>query len=199
MTMHRLVSIGLLAALLLGVRLAAGAQAVEVRTERRSGAVLIDATAVIDAPFAVIWSTLTDYDHLGEFIPGMRSSRVIGRHGAAAVVEQVGEAGFLFFRYSINVVVESAEYPPDIEIRVLSGNIKRLDGRYRVEPGDRAGQWRLRWFGLIEPSVPLPPLFGEAILRRNVTAQFRGMVEEIERRFAAQPQAVGGRRELPWG
>jgi hypothetical protein len=190
---------GLLVAGLMAARLANASEAFEVRTERRSGAVMVEASALIDAPFQLIWSTLTDYDHLSDFIPGMRSSRVIERRGPAAVVEQAGEAGFLFFRYPINVVVESAEYPPDIEIRVLSGNVRRLDGRYRVEPGDRVGQWHLRWFGLIEPSMPLPPLFGEAILRRNVTAQFRGMVEEIERRFAAVGQALAGtEKESRW-
>ena len=51
----------------------------------------------------LVWQTLTDYGRLAEFIPGMRSSRVVERHGAVAVVEQAGEAGFLFFTFPIEV------------------------------------------------------------------------------------------------
>jgi hypothetical protein len=164
------------------------AQDFSVRAERRDGAVKIEASVTLSAPRELIWATLTDYDHLAEFVPGMRVSRIIGRRGPAAIVEQEGEAGFLIFSYPIKVVVESAEYPPsDIEIHVVAGNLHRLDGRYRLEEGERDGTWVLRWSGLIEPSLPIPSFLSARILRDNVEAQFFGMVTEIERR-----QAVSG-------
>jgi hypothetical protein len=48
----------------------------------------------------------------------------------------------------------------------------------------------LTWSGLIEPERPLPPLIGELVMRANVTDQFRGMVEEIERRQARREAAT---------
>lgn len=161
-----------------------------VEATRRGSAVEVNARATLDAPYAVVWGTLTDYSRLAEFIPGMHSSRVIEQRGNAAIVEQTGEAKFLFFSFPIEVTVVSTSRPPNaIDIRVLKGNLKRLDGGYRIEP-DGNGRILLRWSGLIEPDAYLPPLLGEAVMRANIEDQFTGMVQEIERREAMRREKV---------
>lgn len=179
---------------------AVAADDLTVQAEKAGKAVAIEARATLSAPLDLIWSTLTDYDHLSEFIPGMRSSKVVGHDGPAAIVEQEGEAGFFIFSYGIDVVVASTEYPPDlIEIHVLSGNLRRLDGAYRLEPGALPGTWLLSWSGVIEPSLSVPAFLGVGLMRRNVEAQFSGMVAEIERRQAAsQVAAVAPPRLASW-
>ena len=160
------------------------ADTITIHAEKRGSAVAIEARALLRAPLPLIWETLTDYDSLSTFIPGMHISRVLERRGPVAIVKQQGEAGFLIFTHAIDVVVESLEKPPYvIEVRVLSGNLKRLDGRYQIEPDTLApGNFVLRWFGLVEPDISLPSLIGVPILRANIGNQFRGMVREIERR-----------------
>lgn len=155
-----------------------------VKTDKRGEEVHVDARASLVAPLSIVWQTLTDYNRLAEFISGISKSRLVEYRSNAAIVEQVGEAGFLFFRVPIDVVVESMELPPHvIEVRVLKGNLKKLDGRYEIEEGATSTDpIVLRWRGIIEPEKPLPPLIGELILRNNVTRQFRDMVNEIERR-----------------
>jgi len=171
------------APLLLAAGVAAAAEGLVVVAEARGSVVSVDIRATVTAPHAVIWSTLTDYGHLAEFIPGMQSSKITERRGATAIVEQHGEAGFLVFSYGIDVVVASTEYHPDtIEIRVLKGNLKRLDGRYQVERGEKEGSWTVRWVGLIEPSIPLPQFLNVRLIRGSLVDQFRGMIDEIERR-----------------
>ncbi len=176
----------MLLGVLLGFLVCNNANAVEdltVEAKRSGSAVAVEARATIRAPADLIWRTLTDYDHLSEFIPGMRDSKLIDRRGPAAIVEQHGEAEFLVFSYGIDVVVESAEYPPDrIEIHVVSGNLRRLEGAYRLSPGDEEGTWVLRWSGLVEPTLPVPSFLAVGLMRRNVEAQFSGMVAEIEKR-----------------
>jgi len=163
---------------------AQAADDITIHAEKQGSAVAIEAHALVVAPLPLIWETLTDYDRLSTFIPGMHISRVMERRAQVAIVKQQGEAGFLFFTRPIEVVVESLEKPPYvIEIRVLSGNLKRLDGRYQIEPDANVpGHFVLRWSGVIEPETRLPPLIGVPILRSNVRDQFRGMVREIERR-----------------
>lgn len=161
---------------------------VAVEAERQGAAVEINARATVDCAYDTLWSTLTDYDHLAQFIPGMHSSRVLEWRGNEAVVEQRGEAKFLFFRFPIEVTVGSASRPPDaIDIRVLKGNLHKLDGGYRIE---KLGESRyiLRWRGLIQPAMFLPPVLGTAVMRSNIADQFLGMVREIERREAARTQ-----------
>lgn len=162
---------------------AMAADGMVVHAEPRGPAVAIDVRATVTAPHALIWSTLTDYGHLAEFIPGMQSSKITERRGATAIVEQRGEAGFMVFSYGIDVVVASTEYHPDtIEVRVLKGNLKRLDGRYQVERGEKEGTWVVSWVGLIEPSLMLPQFLNVRLIRVSIVDQFRGMIDEIERR-----------------
>lgn len=106
-----------------------------IHAEKQGSAVAVETRAVLNAPLALIWETLTDYDRLSTFVPGMRVSRVVERRGPAIIVKQQGEAGFLFFAQAIDVVVEVREQPPyAIAVRVVSGNLKQLDGRYQIEP-----------------------------------------------------------------
>jgi hypothetical protein len=163
-----------------------------VEAEGQGPGVSVQARARIRAPWSVIWETLTDYEHLPQFVPGMRTSRVIQRRGASAVVEQKGHAGFLVFNYPIDVVVESVEVPPGvIEIHVLRGNVKQLDGRYVIErdPLDAEGHV-LHWHGVIEPALALPSFISAPLVRASIRDQFLGMVREIERRNARRIAAA---------
>ena len=176
--------------LLLWMSSACAAEGLSVEASSRGSAVTIHARALLDASYAVAWATLTDYNHLAQFIPGMRRSAVVEQRANSAVVEQLGEARFLFFTFPIEVTVESTSRPPNsIDIRVLKGNLKRLDGGYRIE-SVAAGKLLLRWEGVIEPEGMLPPLLGEAVMRANIEDQFSGMVHEIERRESARTGRV---------
>lgn len=159
------------------------AEAVSVETTRRDSAVEVRAHALLDATYGTVWSTLTDYNRLAEFIPGMKSSRVVEQRDDSVVVAQEGEVRFLFFAFPIRVTLISTARPPDaLDVRLLKGNLRRLDGGYRLEQ-TAPGKIVLRWNGLIEPES-LPPLLGELVMRANVENQFTGMVREIERREA---------------
>lgn len=172
---------------------AMAAEAVSVQTAGRGAVVSVEARARIRAPRSLIWDTLTDYERLADFIPGMRSSRIIARRGASAIVEQKGRAGFIIFSYPIDVVVESVEIPPGIiEIHVVRGNLKHLDGRYLIErdPSD-AESHLLHWRGAIEPALGLPSFITAPLVRASIREQFLGMVDEIERRHAGRLAAAG--------
>jgi ribosome-associated toxin RatA of RatAB toxin-antitoxin module len=169
------------------------AEDVAVESTRRDDALEVACRALVEAPLDLVWQTLTDYDRLADFIPGMRSSRVLERHGAEATVAQSGEAGFLFLSFPIEVTLLSTERPPyDLEVRMLKGNLKRLDGAYRIEPL-AGGRVLLRWTGIVE-AQSMPPLLGELVMRANIEDQFRGMVREIERRAAARRGTQGPSR-----
>lgn len=162
---------------------AGAADGFAVNAEARGAAVAIDAQATLAVPYAVIWSTLTDYGRLADFIPGMHSSRIAERRGPTAIVEQRGKAGFFPFSYAIDVVVSSTEESAGvIEMHAIKGNLKQLNGYYQIDRGGREGTWLLRWNGLIEPALPLPQFVGVPVIRNNIAEQFRGMVDEIERR-----------------
>ena len=187
----RALTVGICLGLLMvpAARSARAAEDVSVEAIRRDDALEVVCRATLDAPLGVVWQTLTDYDRLAEFIPGMHSSRVVERRGAVAVVEQSGEARFLFFVLPIEVTLVSTERPPHaLEVSMLKGNLKRLDGAYRIEP-QGAGRILLTWRGTVE-ALEMPPLIGEILMRANIEDQFRGMVREIDRRDALRRERL---------
>lgn len=170
---------------LLAAATAQAAEDLSVVAARKGAFVEVKARATIDAPLSVIWTTLTDYEKLPEFVPGLKKSRVASRNGSTAVVEQSGEARFLMFSFPIDVVLEAVEMPPSsIRVRALSGTLRYLEGGYDVEAEPESGKFILRWVGTIAPDVSLPPLFGEVVMRMSIEDQFTGMVREIDRREA---------------
>jgi len=162
---------------------------ISVDATRRDDALEVVCRVSLDAPLELVWQTLTDYGRLAEFIPGMRRSRVVERRGAVTVVEQSGDAGFLFFTFPIEVTVASTERPPyALDVTLVKGNLKRLDGGYRIAP-QPGGRILLTWSGVVEAPA-MPPLLGELVMRGNIEDQFRGMVSEIERRDALRRAAL---------
>lgn len=169
---------------------------VSVEATLQGTGVAVTTASRIKGPYSLIWQTLTDYDHLAGFIPGISESRVIERQGAAAIVHQRGQASFMFISVPLDVVVESLEEPPSrIGIRVLKGNLKRLDGGYQLSKiSDTQDEYILGWTGVIEPFIPMPLMFAVPFLRAHVEDQFVGMLKEIERRCAALSDGTGDRR-----
>jgi carbon monoxide dehydrogenase subunit G len=192
----RILTIPCIPALVLGVALltppSSTAADWDVETSRKGDVIEVHAQATLRAPLATVWGTLTDYERLPEFVPGMKTSRVIARKGATATVAQTGEAHFLFFKVPIDVTVESTEQAPHtIEVRRIAGSVRHLQGRYEAQVLADPAQVQLRWTGSIAPESDWPPLIGPALVRNLIKAQFAGLVREIERRAATQ--ALAGR------
>jgi len=184
-------SISWVVAVLLAVQVAPGraAEDLSVEAERRGERVAVQARALISAPVAVVWEVLTDYEHLPRFIPGIAKSVVRSRDDSRLLVEQSGEARFLVFSFPIEVRLEVTERPPQsISSRAVAGNVRRMSGRYEIQPDAERGTVLLRYVGEIEPDFELPPLIGVAALRSTATEQFTAMVAEIERRAAGAPK-----------
>jgi ribosome-associated toxin RatA of RatAB toxin-antitoxin module len=170
---------------------ARAADDVSVEARRRGEALEVDCRATLSASLDLVWQTLTDYNRLAEFIPGMRKSRVIATRPEGTVVEQAGEAKFLFLTFPIDAVLVATERPPyGIDVRMEKGSLKRMEGGYRIAP-QADGRLVLSWSGIIE-AASAPPLFGEFLMRASIEDQFRGMVREIERRDAVRRAREAG-------
>jgi carbon monoxide dehydrogenase subunit G len=161
----------------------AAAHEIAIEVAREGEFISVRASAELKADPRVAWEVLTDYDNLAEFIPDLRSSRVLRRDAGGVLVEQKGEFGFLFFRQPIEVTMAVSEQPPRrIAARAVAGNMKDMEGSYELQASE-AGL-RLGYFGRFVPDFFLPPLIGLPIVRRSMERRFRAMVEEIERRDA---------------
>ena len=164
---------------------AASVDRIDVQTDGHGELIMVTASADMQVDPRTVWAVISDYDHLAEFIPDMRSSRVIRRDGDQVLVEQTGEFGFLFFRQPIEVWLAVSESPPRrIVAHAVGGNLQSMEGRYVVE--SLAGnQVRLSYSGRLVPGFQVPPFVGRMAVRSTMDRQFRALVQEIVRRDAA--------------
>lgn len=137
------------------------------------------------------WRTLTDYERLPGFVPGIESVRVLRRSQVDGLerllVEQRGEFRWLFYAQPIAVRMDVVHHAPTrVDARAVAtpgadaAHMESFVGRYELEPID-AGV-RVRYVARIVPRFALPPLIGTLAVRQTVTAQFDAMMAEIDRR-----------------
>lgn len=156
-----------------------------VEAQRNGDAVEVRAHALLDASVALVWQVISDYERLPQFVPGIKRSVVVARNGNRVTVEQSGEARFAFLAFPIEVRLDVVEWPFEwIVSHAVSGNVKRMSGRYEIHPEAARGGVLLRYAGAIEPAFELPPILGVAALRWTIEQQFEAMVHEILRRAA---------------
>ncbi|KFB74346.1 MAG: hypothetical protein AW09_000365 [Candidatus Accumulibacter phosphatis] len=158
----------------------------------------VRASAQLAADQRVVWDTLTDYEHLREFIPGVTRARVLARAGNQLSIEQVGVFSVFFIDLPVQVRLAVQHIPHTTVLARMEANpadageptLRSFSGRYTLSTirlGQRAGV-RLDYDAQFELTRPLPaligPLFGVAAVRRTMHAQFEAMLREIERRQA---------------
>ncbi len=182
---------------------------------RRSGR-NVEAEAVLDlaADAQTVWDTITDYEALSQFMPGIRSCRVIERQPAAKgvehlVVEQQGEFRFLMFAQTMTVLLDIEHQGLRVAqakaVHFELGIFKRravdvFEGRYELTPltpltAARRGAPRtqLRYTSLIGLRLPPPPAIGSVAVRQNLAAQLEAVAQEVARRSAGLAPSPGRR------
>jgi carbon monoxide dehydrogenase subunit G len=148
------------------------------------------------APPKLVWDTLTDYERLREFMPGVSSSRVLARDGNRLTVEHRGEFDLLFLARPVRVRLAVEQRPfTTIVARSLpqladgsAATLRDFSGRYELAVV-RDGQVQLVYDARFELADPLPPvighLFGTMAMRSAIRADFEALIREIERRRSA--------------
>lgn len=175
---------------------AAAAATPEVEIRRDGAAYVVRAHADLDADQRTAWATVTDYEHLPEFVPGIRSAQVLARVAAGGserlLVEQSGEFRFLWFSEPVHVWLDVSH---DAPARVLAqavtpsgtnparSTVREFEGSYTFAPLD-GGRTRFRHEARFAPAHPPLPIIGDLVIRHVIAEQFAAMVAEIERRAA---------------
>ncbi len=159
------------------------AATVSVDIDRRGDTVVIEASARLTADAATAWRVLTDYDRYGNFIPGVRSSRVVARRGSAVIVEQSDDVGFWLLRLPLRVTYEVAEHPPSrLRSNATASTLPALESSYVLTPA--ASGVRLDYVGHVGPGLAFLGRIEQRILQKDIVRQFQALADEIERRSA---------------
>lgn len=149
----------------------------------------IRAVAVVDADARVLWDTLTDYDRLAGFVPGLTLSRRLSAPNARKpLVEQKGEGGLLSLVLPDHVILELDEAPYGrIGFRSVSGWVTSLRGEWLIQ-GERAPV-TLGYRAHVVPALPPPPILTEDYVREEIRLRLDAVVREAERRMRQRQPA----------
>jgi len=170
---------------------AVGGRAAPIDVQVREGPdrIVVTAAATIDADVATTWEVLTDYARYPDFVPGIRSARVVRREGARVTVEQSGTAFLGFAQLPFSAVYEIAERPTgELWSSAAIDGAGRLDSHYVLRP--MGAQTELRYEGsLAVRHAAARPIEG-AVARQTIARQFQALANRIERARALPGRAV---------
>lgn len=153
--------------------------------------ITIEASMVVRTDARTLWSTLTDYDKLADFIPDLTLSRVVSPPPARPkLVEQKADAGLFAFVMPDHVVLAMDEYPLGlIRFRAVSGKVLSMTGEWRIH--GQGNPVRLVYTARVFPLVPPPPLVTDFFIEDEVRKRFEAVAKEAERRTAQGLPAPG--------
>jgi hypothetical protein len=164
---------------------AAAAADVTVRVLQPKDGVVIEANALLRADVSTAWSVLTDYDRYDQFVPGLRSSRVLERRGANVTVRQFTEASIGIFRTPMTITYEIVEQAPmEVRSRVVAGCDCTLESVYVLTPLD--GNVRLAYTGRFGAPGDMRASLEVSAGEQQIARYLRALADEIERKAAAQ-------------
>jgi hypothetical protein len=162
------------------------ANAAEATVTREGPMLYVGATVDAAAPVPDCYVVLTDFERLSEFVPGIRSSKVVSQPGEMLKIEQVGVAGPSLLGLTVRTTLGLTLTPPvagaeaRVDFGAFGGNLRQMHGAWVVRE-NKAG-CRIEYRATIEPNFPVPPLIGPFVMRRQVEAQLDAISREIERR-----------------
>ena len=196
----RIAALSLPLSLLLSTGVAGAQSLPTVAVERDGDTFFVTARASVAVDPRVAWETLTDYEHMREFLPNIERSKVVARSGTRMTVEHVGQFPLFFFDVPVRVRLVIVQQPFErIVARSEPGDVdgapqtlRSFMGRYdlAVISIERRAGVRFEYESQFELAEPLPPiigdLFGTAMVTKTVRLQLEAMVREMVRRQAGR-------------
>jgi hypothetical protein len=166
------------------------AATVTIEAQREDGAIELRASVLLAADAQTAWRVLTDYGRYPEFIPDLRTSRVVARHGTSVTVEQSGDARVWLLRLPLDITFAILENPPNrLRSRATAGSLRALESSYELRTV--AGGVRLDYAGHVVPGYRLAGVFEQLAVENNVARQLQALADEIERESAKAKAPAG--------
>ena len=139
----------------------------------------VKAEMPMPAPPEVLWRVLTNYDHLAEFIPMLRTSHVDRRSDGSVLLTQQGVIHMALYRQVIHVVFRIQEEPPHrVTFDAITGDFVIYRGQWRLEPAGEGS--RLYYETTIEPAIRIPDWVIMQLEQGLVKATFRAILRRCQ-------------------
>lgn len=132
-------------------------------------------------PPAVAWDVLTDFEHMAEWVPNVRESRVMKQENNTVMVEQRGMAkfGVALLPFTTHRVIEMNK-PTAIRSTQVKGSFGRVDSLMKLEPDGKGT--RLDYHLEVVPGLLAGAILSKSFLEHELAEQFVAIIGEMTRR-----------------
>eukprot|EP00898_Chlorokybus_atmophyticus_P000603 jgi/Chlat1/1543/Chrsp122S08667 len=169
-------------------KLTAESVMVEVEKTQRNGRQL-QATIKVAAPLRSVWSCLTDYANLAEFIPSLAQNTVLQERSDGARLEQASMTCIiaLGIKFRARVIVDVQESAPatedgnhDIRFDMIEGDFQEFSGVWSMEQDLSSGEKHtlLKYSVLVRPQRWLPVALVEGRIKRDMQTNLVAVAAE---------------------
>ncbi len=118
-----------------------------------SGSILCNAEA------AKVWHSLTDYDHLSDYLPKVVASRVTKRTEDEIILEQTGKTGIFIFEKTVHFRLKLREERGEkVLFEQLDGDFTLYRGEWTIETDAALKGTILSYHAEIKPRFFAPPI-----------------------------------------
>ena len=152
-----------------------------ITAQKNGESVLVTVNFTVQANAEEVWTVLTDFDHIAQFVSNVQSSKIVNRSEGKLQVSQAGRAAHGPLSFAFDSVQEFELKPfEEIRSRLISGSMRKLDGVTQLIP--HGAETKIIYHGTSIPNVWVPPLIGTQFIEAEVRDQYREMRNEIMRR-----------------
>ncbi|QPI51563.1 SRPBCC family protein [Massilia antarctica] len=142
----------------------------------------VGSSGEVRAAPAAVWKVLTNYDRMADFVPDLKTSKVLSRTGNKAIIEQFGVASFLFIRRDIHLIVQATEEAmTSIDIGLITGDMRVYQCRWELIPVPETGGTRIVYSGKLVPKFYVPGMLGANIIRSDIEHMMKAVLARLER------------------
>lgn len=137
----------------------------------------VQAAILIDSPAQPIWNVLTDCNHTPEFIPNLKSCRILQPGEDTRITEQ--QVKFSRFLPAVTYVIQS-NYQKfrRIDFKKVSGDLRALEGSWALEEISK-GQYTILVYSLfVDPGFFIP----HGIVQRNLQKDLPNILLAVRNR-----------------
>jgi ribosome-associated toxin RatA of RatAB toxin-antitoxin module len=140
------------------------------------------AQAIVNAPVDKVLSAIFDYGNYAQFLPHFRTSKVLSKRGANAIVYMEALAIKETFKIWVQESFKEGASQGSTRVvvgKMLKGNVARLDARWEVTPIDK-NRTLVAFQMLLDPHLPIP---ASVVSQQNVGAARRTIKALLEKRL----------------
>lgn len=160
------------------------AQATQVSIDPTDkGQYILTGETYVEASSSTVWETLTDYDHLADFVPPIESSKVISRLGDLVYVDQVQVVKVMWMKHRASVILKIYETPRHELVfeDILRRDFNDFRGSWTLTPTGTGTEIKYELFMAVKDD-DAPEFLVKRIARREAVKLLNDLAQEMEHR-----------------